>query len=223
MIGEEMNIQWKKVKVLVSFLLRSIMILLFFIALWQSDLNWVFGSGIAVILTFLPMILERNYHITLPWILEVLIVFALLLHIGGGVLSMYYTIPLYDKFAHFVSSFLVAFISFAAIYILDEYWDGLHMDRRAMAFVVIVSTMAFGVVWEFIEWSSDLVFGTHEQWGLADTMTDLLVDTIGGVFMAFFGASFMKSGKWISLTKEFNEDIESLLDTIKQNKKEKKK
>lgn len=195
------------------------MVILFLIAVWQSDLNWVFGAGFALFLTFVPMLLERNYHITLPWILEVLIVLALFLHIGGGVLSMYYTIPLYDKFAHFVSSFLVAFISFAAIYILDEYWDGLHMDRRAMAFVVIVSTMAFGVVWEFIEMSSDLLFGTHEQWGLADTMTDLFVNTIGGIFMAFFGVSLMKSGKWISMTKDFNAGVESFLDRFKKDKR----
>jgi uncharacterized membrane protein YjdF len=211
-----MQFSRRKVEVLISFILRFIMIILFLIALWQSDINWVFGAGVGLLLTFLPMILERNYHITLPWILEVLIVFALFLHIGGGVLSMYYTIPLYDKFAHFVSSFLVAFISFAAIYILDEYWDGLHMDRRAMAFVVIVTTMAFGVVWEFIEWGSDLVFGTHEQWGLVDTMTDLLVDTVGGILMALFGVISMKSGKWVSLTKDFNQDVETFLDTLKK-------
>ena len=211
-----MDIQRKKSQVIISFILRIIMIALFFIALWQSDLNWVFGAGFAVLLTFVPMILERNYHITLPWILEILIVFALFLHIVGGVLSMYYTIPLYDKFAHFVSSVLVAFVSFAAIIILDEYWDGLHMDRRAMAFVVIVTTMAFGVVWEFVEWTSDLVFGTNEQWGLNDTMTDLLVDTVGGAFMAFFGVNLMKSGKWFKITKDFNEDIESFLDSFKK-------
>lgn len=211
-----MTIQRNKSQIIISFGLRLIMVILFFIAIWQSDPNWVFGAGFALLLTFVPMILERNYHITLPWILEILIVFALFLHIGGGVLSMYYTIPLYDKLAHFVSSFLVAFISFAAIYILDEYWDGLHMDRRAMAFVVIVTTMAFGVVWEFIEWGSDLIFGTHEQWGLTDTMTDLFVDTIGGVLMAFFGVSLMKSGKWISMTKDFNEDIETFLDKFKK-------
>jgi len=211
-----MNFSRKKVEVFISFTLRIVMIILFFISVWQSDINWIFGAGFGLFLTFVPMILERNYHIALPWILEFLIVFALFLHIGGGVLSMYYTIPLYDKFAHFVSSFLVAFVSFTAIYILDEYWDGLHMDRRAMAFVVIVATMAFGVVWEFIEWGSDLVFGTHEQWGLTDTMTDLLVDTIGGVLMALFGVNLMKSGKWISLTKDFNKDVESFLDTFKK-------
>jgi hypothetical protein len=219
LVGEKkMNIQRRKGQVFVSFLLRLIMIILFFIAVWQSDLNWVFGAGFGLFLTFVPMILERNYHITLPWILEVLIVFALFLHIGGGVLSMYYTIPLYDKFAHFVSSFLVAFISFAAIYILDEYWDGLHMDSRAMAFVVIVSTMAFGVIWEFIEFGSDIFFGTNEQWGLLDTMTDLFVDTVGGVLMAFFGVSLIKSGKWSLLTDEFNQDIESFLDTFRKEK-----
>ncbi len=217
--GEEKAMQRKKGQVLTSFFLRIIMIALFLIALWQSDLNWVFGAGFAVFLTFVPMLLERNYHISLPWILEILIVFALFLHIGGGVLSIYYTIPLYDKFAHFVSSFLVAFISFAVIYILDEYWTGLHMDRRAMAFVVIVSTMAFGVVWEFIEWGSDLIFVTHEQWGLTDTMTDLLVDTIGGILMALFGVSLMKSGKWLSLTKEFNEDVETFLDSFTHEEK----
>ena len=74
-----MNNQRKKAEVLISFGLRIIMIALFIIAIWQSDFNWVFGAGVALLLTFVPMILERNYHITLPWILEFLIVFALFL------------------------------------------------------------------------------------------------------------------------------------------------
>ena len=103
----------------------------------------------------------------------------------------------------------MSFLAFAVIYILDEYWDGLHMDVYAMAFVVVIFTMAMGVVWEFLEWSIDLVFGTNEQWGLQDTMRDLLVDTIAGIIMAFGGVKLVKSGKLKELLKDFGLQVYS--------------
>ena len=218
-----MNDSIHQIKVGISYAMKTIMTILVVIAIIRGDLIWGIGAAIALFLTFVPTILERNYHITLPWILEVLIAFALFLHIGGGVLSMYYTIPLYDKFAHFISSFLVAFLGFAMIIILDKYWDGLHMDTKAMVFVVIVSTMAFGVTWEFFEWGSDLVFSTNEQWGLQDTMTDLVIDTIGGIVMATIGVTSLKNGRWEQLTHDFDEDIESFIQNRKNKKYKKKK
>jgi uncharacterized membrane protein YjdF len=141
---------------------------------------------------------------------------ALFVHIAGGILSLYYTIPHYDDIAHFVSSILVAFLAFVVIYILDEYWEGLHMDKYAMAFFVVMTTMAMGVVWEFNEWTTDLIFGSNEQWGLNDTMTDLLIDTIGGIIMAVVGVNLIKKGRLKIMTEDLGKWFNSRIHNDKK-------
>ena len=162
---------------------------------------------LALIVSLIPTILKRNYQITLPLILEILITITLILHVGGGLLGAY-GIPNYDTLTHFISSFLVAFLAFVIIYILDEYWDGLNMDKYAMAFVVVIATIAMGVVWEFNEWITDLVFGTHEQWGYNDTIKDLFIDMLAGILMAVIGVNMIKRGSFEEMTEEFGEQID---------------
>jgi len=198
-------------RVIASYILKIIMIILFILALLKGELAWTVGAAIALFLTFVPTILERNFHITLPFILEFLIVLALFLHIGGNVFNFYYVIPRYDDIAHFVSSSLVAFIAFTIVYILDKYWEGLHMDMYAMAYLVIVTTMAFGVVWEVFEWTADLITGGHEQWSLNDTMSDLVIDSIGGIVMAFIGIILIKTGRWDRMTEDMGKGIDSVI------------
>jgi hypothetical protein len=197
--------------------LKIIMFVLLVIAFWKNDWTGVFGCIIGIILSFIPSILHKNFNITLPWILDTLIAFALFLHIGGVVLNAYHIIPFYDTLTHFVSSILVAFLAFVSIYILDKYWKGLHMNKYAMAFIVIIFTMAMGVVWEFFEWTTDLLFDTNEQWGLHDTMKDLLIDTIAGIFIAFIGVNMIKSGKFQKLTHKLGKQINTSI--INKNKK----
>jgi len=161
--------------IILSYILKIIMIIFLFISIWKVHWVWIFGCILALFVSFIPTILKRNYQITLPSVLDILITIALILHVGGGLLGAY-GISNYDTLTHFVSSFLIAFIAFIIIYILDEYWDGLKMDKYAMAFIVIITTIAMGVIWELNEWITDLVFGTHEQWGYTDTLKDLFID-----------------------------------------------
>ena len=84
------------------------------------------------------------------------------------------------------------------------------MDKYAMAFIVVVLTVALGVVWEFAEWSSDLLFGTYEQWGYADTIKDLFVDMIAGIVMAVLGLFLIKRGDFKGLTDGLGEGVENI-------------
>jgi len=169
-------------------ILKIIMFILLIIAFWEDDLTGVFGCIIGIILSFIPSILHKNFNITLPWILDTLIAFALFLHIGGVVLNVYHTIPYYDSLTHFVSAILVAFLAFVSIYILDK---------------------AMGVIWEFFEWATDILFQTHEQWGLQDTMKDLFIDTIAGIFIAIVGVNLIKKGKFQKITYKLGKQINS--------------
>ena len=200
-----------KKSMVTSHFLKVVMIILLFIALWNNNWLGVFGCVLGIFLSIIPSVLKRNYCITLPWFLDLLIAFALFLHIGGVVLYAYVIIPGYDMITHFVSSIVIAFLAFVVIYLLDIYWDGLHMDKYAMAFVVVVFTMAMGVVWEFFECSIDMVFGTTEQLGLYDTMKDLLIDTFAGLFMAFIGVNLIKRGKFQNLVDGLDEEFNKSL------------
>lgn len=193
--------------VILSYILKIIMIIFLIISIWKVHWVWIFGCFLALIVSLIPTILKRNYQITLPLALEILVTIALILHVGGGLLGAY-GIAHYDALTHFVSSFLVAFLAFVIIYILDEYWDGLKMDKYAMAFVVVIATIAVGVVWEFNEWITDIVFGTYEQWGYTDTLKDLFIDLLAGILMAVVGVALIKRGSFDEFTDEFGEQID---------------
>lgn len=201
---------------ILSYFLKVIM----FIFLIYSILNlrwvWIFGCIIAIIVSLIPTILKRNYEINLPLVLEILITIALILHVGGGLFGAY-GIPHYDTLTHFISSFLVAFLAFVIIYILDKYWDGLYMNKYAMAFVVVIATIAMGVVWELNEWITDLIFGTQEQLGYSDTLKDLFIDTFAGMVMAVIGVSMIKRGSFGKMTEVFGEQFDKKI--IKRKKR----
>ena len=185
-----------QIPLIASYLMKCAMIVMGIYSIRIHDWLWMFASFSGFILSMAPNIIERRFDIRIPLLLDLAITLAIFLHVGGGVLKMYWTIPFYDKIGHFFTSALIAFIALTTVYLLDEYWAGLHTDIRGMIFVTIIFTMAVGVTWEIGEFGIDQVFGTHEQRDLYDTMTDLIADTIAGVIVAVSGGYSIKSGRF---------------------------
>ena len=138
-----------------------------------------------------------------------MITVAFFIHICGDVLYAYDTILHYDKITHFVSACVVALVVLIAVYILNEYWGGLQVDKYGTAFIVIITTVAMGVIWEFREWSADAIFGMQTQLSLEDTMTDLLVNALGGFFIAIVGIRLLKNGALKAMTKDLGERVDT--------------
>ena len=212
-----------KLGIFLSYFLKLVMISLIIISIYKSHWVWLFGSILALAVSLIPTILKKNYEITLPLALDLLISIALLLHIGGGLLDGYSSIAGYDTLTHFVSSFLIAFIAFVIIYILHVYWDGLIMDKYALAFLVILFTVAMGVVWELNEWITDIIFQTSEQWGYADTLKDLFVDTLAGFVIGLIAIKMIKTGSIDKMTNDLGHQIdEKIIKKIEHRKEDKK-
>ena len=187
----------------VAHVLRVGMVLLLLVAISKDDLRWMLECIAGIIISTAPILLKRFFKIGLPGIIDFMIAFALCLHVGmGGLFDVYYPIPDFDIVTHFVSSVLIAFLALNAIYLLDKHWDGLFIHVYAMAFAVVVITMASGVVWEFAEWVAGMLLGMDFQLCLEDTMMDLLVDTIGGTAMAMVGINLVKEGKLHEMTED---------------------
>jgi len=68
-----------------------------------------------------------------------------------------------------------------------------------------------GVIWEFFEWSIDFLFPTYEQWGLYDTMKDLFIDTVAGIFMAFIGVNLIRKGKFKGLIDDLGKQFDAFI------------
>ncbi|MFO8132931.1 MAG: hypothetical protein R6U10_03210 [Thermoplasmatota archaeon] len=167
----------------------------------NQDVVWAFASFFVLFLSLSPVIIRRNLNISLPWLLELLVVIPLALHVWGGVLNFYSTIPFYDKMAHFVSVAVIAFIALVIVYVIDVYWDGLKMDLVMMGFFIAIFAIALGAIWEIGEYVSDmLVVGAPKaQEGLDDTMMDLVYDTAAGVIVAVAGTIAIRRGELVDL------------------------
>jgi hypothetical protein len=196
-------------KVAASYSMKIVLIVTLFIAFWKREWIWVIGCFVGIVIGFIPTLLKHDIKITLPWSIELLIASVAALNIGGILLDAYYTIPGYSQLTDFFTSVLVAFLTFAVIYILDEYWDGLNMDKYAMAFVVIVTTMASCVILEFIKWF-DIIFGAKQN-TVEGVLLSLLTGTIGSIVIATIGVSLIKKGKFDDITKDLGEQMDSYI------------
>lgn len=184
---------------------NSLKILIAILGVWalvkHQDVVWAFASFFVLFLSLSPVIIRRNFNISLPWLLELLIVIPLALHVWGGVLNLYETIPFYDKMAHFISVAVIAFLALIVVYVIDVYWDGLKMDLFMVGFFIAIFSIALGGVWEISEFVSDtLVVGAPKaQESLDDTMMDLIYDTAAGIIVAVAGTIAIRRGELADL------------------------
>jgi len=198
------------------------MIISLILAIWKKDYVWVVGTFFGLFISILPSIIKKDVKFTLPWVFDFLIAIVTILHVGGRLLDFYYNIDNYQLITRFFISILVAFISLAMIYILDEHWDGLKMDKYAMAFLTIILTMGIGVILELVKWLN--VTGTYYIKTNAALMTNLLADTLAGIIIAGIGVNLIKSGKFDELTDEFGDQIDKMvIDKLEERYKEKNK
>lgn len=203
----------------VTYSLQGVLILTFFIALAEREWIWVMGCFACVLVGFIPSLLKKNIEVTLPWPIGLLFAFVCGLNTFGVLLDAYYIIPGFGEITQFFTSILVAFIAFAIIYILHVYWDGLIMDKYAMAFVVVIGTMAACVVLEFVKWFR--IFGAKQD-TVEGVLISLLIGTIGGIIMALIGVSLIKSGDLDELTEDLGKQFDTVLKQRQNQKNEKK-
>lgn len=153
--------------------------------------TWVPAAIVSLFVSFIPALVRRDLGIVLPIELSFWIVLALFLHVVGGFSGLYDSVPGWDHLTHIMSASLVAALGFTAVVTIDKYTDSIYLPRPFLAFFIVMFTMAFGVLWEFMEFTNDQLAGTHLQYGLDDTMVDLLFDAFGGFFVASLGAYYL--------------------------------
>ncbi|MBS3778442.1 MAG: hypothetical protein KGY50_04025 [Candidatus Thermoplasmatota archaeon] len=204
-----------KPELIAAYSLQAVLILTLFIALWKQEWLWVIGCFVAVVIGFIPSLIHKNINILLPWQIELLIATVATLNMVGVLLNAYYIIPGFGEITQFFTSILVAFLAFAVIYILHVYWDGLIMNKYAMAFVVVIGTMAGGVVLEFVKWFK--LFGVT-QTSVEGVLISLFISTVSGILIAVIGVNLIKKGEFDEITEGLGRQFESMMKKRREKK-----
>ena len=173
------------------------------VGFYEGSMGVMVNAGIGFVVTYVPAILERDYDIPMDPALVLWITTAVFLHafgtlgLPGDVLSPYRSIWWWDHLTHTLSASIVAAVGYTAVRALDDHTDALDLPPKFVFVFVLLFTVAFGVFWEVIEFAlGELAAATGSQgvltqYGLEDSMKDLLFDTLGGVVVGLWGTAYL--------------------------------
>jgi hypothetical protein len=185
-----------------SYFFQALLLIMFVVGIFDGDLytagSALFGFGFVSI----PWFLKREKIMVMPFELTLWIFIAIFLHNFGVMMKFYDDIWWWDKLTHFLSTSLIAVFGFVVIVIVDKYVDSIHLPPRFLPFFIIVFVSAMGVIWEIIEFILDTSLGTHMQYSLTDTATDLVSDTLGGLAIAAIGPLYLSHRSIDALAQE---------------------
>lgn len=154
------------------------------------------NGTIALLITFVPAVLERRYDFPLdPW-LGLWITLAVFLHTLGSA-ALYSQIPWWDHLTHAMSASLVAGVGYTFARAVDIHSDDIYFPSRFFFVYVLVVVLSFGVLWELFEFALDVFADATgiqmplAQHGLEDTVRDLIFNSIGAVLVAALGQAHL--------------------------------
>ncbi|WP_435347611.1 hypothetical protein [Haloarchaeobius sp. HRN-SO-5] len=179
---------------------------LLFVGIDRRNPGIVVNTLVGIGVTLLPSFLERDYGIPMDAGLTLWITSAAFLHALGtvgipGVAGTFYKNSYtwwWDHMTHALSSSLVAAAGYATVRAIDEHREDIYVPPRLTFVFVLAFVMAFGVVWELLEFGlgvvADMSGGGEAvliQFGVDDTMRDLVFNAVGGIVVALWGQAYL--------------------------------
>jgi hypothetical protein len=184
--------------------LQALMVAILGIGLYTGNAGIVVNAAVGLLVTQLPALLERRFRITMSVGLVLWITLAMFLHalgtvplLGPDFESLYGATWWWDHMTHALSSSLVVGSAYAVTRAIQEHTEYIHMGPKFTFAYLLVFVMAFGVFWELIEFYIAVgaeLFGVPQvltQYGLDDTVLDLVYNTMGGLLVAVFGTTYL--------------------------------
>ena len=179
------------------------MVGIFAIGLERGSLGIMVNAAAALVVTELPAVLERDYNLPMDAGLTLWITTAVFLHavgtvgIPGSEYSFYQGLWWWDHLTHALSASVIAAVGYTTVRALDRHSASVHLPPKFVFVFILLFTIAFGVLWEVLEFAISGVAAlvgvgsVLTQYGLEDTMKDLIFNTLGGVLVALWGSTYL--------------------------------
>ena len=182
--------------------IRVLVLIMAGVFFWWGDWESAVSTILIFILMLVPSILKERYRLYLPFALDLGIVnFVFLSLFLGQIGHIYEYIPMWDKFLHFQSGFLLGATGYILIYILNENENSkLELSPFFITLFAVAFSLAMGVLWEIAEFTGDSFFGNQWQASNADTMWDLIAAGVGSLIVSSMGYFWMHRNKRLPFT-----------------------
>lgn len=176
-------------------IIRLAFIVLSAFHIYKREFKYILSTGIVYILTYLPQVLRRFFHIRMDLLGNLLYITIIVMTIYlGNVLQFYNRYRWWDQLIHFLSG--ITFVSFGVAISMNQ----AVLNRFHILFFSLTLSITLHVVWEVLEYVFDCIFHTDNQrWqkvsasknhlsqsaiqpaGLVDTMNDTIFCIVGTV------------------------------------------
>ena len=186
---------------IISWTVRLLLIIALIESIFKKNYQNTFICTLTVVMTFYPSVLKRRFRVYLPSSLQIIItLFIFASEFLGELHNFYYKFSWWDDMLHLISGSILGIIGFMFVYFLNK----THIKHTKLSpFFIVLFAFCFaitmGVFWEIVEFSCDRLFGLNMQKfrlagedGLVDTMTDLIVDSIGAFVVSAVGYIYIK-------------------------------
>ncbi len=145
--------------------LRAVVIAIAVLMILSRNYEGAFLCLLTLALFLLPAFVQTKFNVSLPTTLEIIVfIFIFAAEILGELSDYYVRFPIWDTMLHVTTGFLAAAMGLSLIDLLNR------SDRFKFAlspfFVALVSfcfSMTIGVLWEFFEFSADVLLATDMQ------------------------------------------------------------
>lgn len=191
--------------------MQAVVAVVFVAGLVLPNASLAVNGGLGLSVTFLPAVLRRDFSIQLSSGLTVLVTTAVLLH-SLGMVTLYETVGWWDHLTHGLSGFLVAGVGYATARSLDRHSESVTFPPKFLFVFVVVFTLALGVLWEVSEFvAREVAIATGNepvlvQYGLDDSMLDLVFNAVGAVLFSLFG------------TRQWNSVVDALTERLNRSR-----
>ena len=180
----------------------------------KSDYVLMFiQCALGILVMFLPSMIERRWRIEVPGAMYFAFVAFLYAAIYlGEIRSFYYRIPDWDMVLHGFSGLMLGSLGFSVVSLLnDSEKVSIRLSPVFVALFAFSFAVSLGVLWEVYEFALDGLLGLNMQkyaledgtrlvgrGALADTMGDLIVDSLGALATSAAGWFSLKHRKgWV--------------------------
>ena len=143
--------------------------------------QWLAAAALAgfLLISYLFVAFERK----LPTLFDLIFVIAALINAGGWAWDLYNKPGPYDEIAHFYTIFAITLAVGFMLY--DELMESFYTHRVLFIITIASLGIALGALWEVTEWLADFLTPKQIVSGLFDTITDIMLDSLGAIVAAF--------------------------------------
>ena len=174
------QIKKDKVSFSVYLTLRLIVLVSLTFAILRGNYENALLCLATLILLLAQAFVEKKLKIELPTVLEVVVMCFIFAHtILGEIACFYVRVPGWDTMLHTLNGFICAGVGFSLIDLLNRHKRfKFELSPMYVALVAFCFSMTVGVLWEFYEFGSDMLFHTDMQKDtVVKSITSVMLDS----------------------------------------------